>query len=151
MWRRPLNRQGNKVHASEQHQPEHPLLLALRLLQIFGPNLAKLLAVGENEVEVAVKSQEGANEHASIEQGDPNAILHVLRELGALAQLRGRQKPQCACALAFTQTQSFLIRHVPINRTMLTWLVLMGGTKQNKHLEGTDLHALQDIPLTPTS
>ena len=84
---RAFNGEGNEVHAPQQHQSQTPLLLPLWPL-VLGPDLAELLAVCQHQVHVPVKGQEGADEHAAIQESDPHAMLHVLAQL-ALARLQG--------------------------------------------------------------
>ena len=78
--RRSLHSEGDQIHPSEEHQSQAPLLLSLRPLVLW-LDLSELLTVGQYKVHVPVKSQEGTDEHAAIQKGDPHAVLHVLTHL----------------------------------------------------------------------
>jgi hypothetical protein len=78
--RRSLHSEGDQVHPSQEHQSQTPLLLPLRPLVLW-LNLSELLTVGQYKVHVPVKCQEGTDEHAAIQKGDPHAVLHVLTHL----------------------------------------------------------------------
>ena len=70
--------QGHQVHPPQQHQAKGSLLLSLWHLRVLWSDLAKLFTVCQHKIHVAVKREEGANKDPSIQQDDPNTMVHVL-------------------------------------------------------------------------
>ena len=74
-----------------------------RRLRVAGANktyrflrLAKLLAVGQDDIHVLVKSEKASNERASIIQGDSHAVVDKLQHFAAFCERHDSADPRRA-------------------------------------------------------
>lgn len=93
--RRPLHGNTDDVLSPQNNQSQTSLLLSLFhsgrsprtsiALGIAAAQRAKLLGVDEDEVEMFVKGEEGADDGASVGEGDAEAVFDVSEEFGSFA------------------------------------------------------------------
>ena len=84
----PAARAGDDESAAEEDEAEGAAVLPVGgvrgLGALGGGELPELLAVAEDEVHVAVEGHELAHQLTAVLDGDPHAVVDVLKHLGAL-------------------------------------------------------------------
>jgi hypothetical protein len=82
-----LRGDGDDVVASDDHQSHRSLDFAVGLSLFLGPNDSVLFGLGEDDVEVFVEGDEGADEHAAVADGDADSVVDPLPKFRLLGHL----------------------------------------------------------------